>query len=70
MFIWLLFTVQINSVYGSIIFDDIWQIALSLNGEMINISILSSNVELNLFNSLKVVTVKILNLLLLEHSSE
>ena len=50
--------------------DDIWHIALSLNGQIIGISILSSKVELKTLNSLKVVDAKILKVLLLEHSSE
>jgi len=44
--------------------------AISLNGEMIGISILSSKVELKIFNSLKVVEAKILKVLLIKHSSE
>ena len=70
MFIWLLFIEQINSINGSNNIEEILQMAISLNGEMIGISILSSKVELKTFNSLKVVEAKILKVLLIKHSSE
>ena len=70
MFIWLLFIEQINSINGSNNIEEILQIAISLNGKIIGISILSSKVEWKTFNLLKVVDAKILKVLLFEHSSE